>query len=390
MATLGTAVRAAPRSRIGERVARLARLDPAEPATALFCITLALLALGLLVQLSHAATTVPPEAFASELRGLLGLRLLGLHVLLAAWRFGPEGIRPLVPALALGTLVALLLCYVPFFRQEANGSARWIRLPGIPVTLQPSEVARVVVVLWVADRCARLAGRVQLLWRGFVPTFAFGLVLFTLILGQPDLGGALLFLLGLVSTMWVGGARPAHVAGSLAVVGCGGMLYAVSSLAYVRQRLSVWRGESGNEQVEGTLQAIASGDWLGVGYAHGAWRNSGLQYMQTDYVYSLVGEELGLAGLLVVLILILAFVWYSFRLVISIHDRYRALVAFGLLSTVALQAMLHLQVVTKLAPPKGMNLPFLSAGGSSLVASALAVGLALGAARVPPGALERA
>jgi cell division protein FtsW len=341
------------------------------------------------MQLSHAATTVPRDAFAGELRGLLGLRLLGLLVLLAAWRFGPEGIRPLIPALALATLLALCLCYVPPFRQEANGSLRWIRLPGMPVTLQPSELARVVIVLWVADRCARLGGRIEHLWRGFVPTLAFGLVVFTLIVRQPDLGGAMLFLLALISTMWVGGARPAHVVGSMALVGGTGLCYALTSLAYVRSRLSVWIGESGNDQVDRTLQAIASGDWLGVGYAHGNWRNSGLQYMQTDYAYSLVGEELGLAGLALVLGLALAFVYHSYQLVISIRDRYRALVAFGLLFAVALQAMLHLQVVTELAPPKGMNLPFVSAGGSSLVASALAVGLALGAARVPLDGFHR-
>ena len=370
-----------------DRLGPGATADPERPATALFCITLAFLALGFLLQLSHAATTVPVESFPGELRELVGLRAIALLVLLAAWRFGPSGVRPLVPGLALATLVALVLCYVPPFRQGANGSLRWIDLPFLPVTLQPSEIARVVIVLWIADRCARLGDRMHLLVRGFLPTFSFGLLMFTPIVRQPDLGGALLFLLALVSTMWVGGARPAHVIGSLGLVGGAGMLYAVSSLAYVRQRLSVWVSDSGNEQVTRTLQAIASGDWLGVGYAQGAWRNHGLQYMQTDYAYSLVGEELGLAGLLVVLVLVLAFVWYSFQLVLSIRDRYRALVAFGLLTSVALQAMLHLQVVTGLAPPKGMNLPFLSAGGSSLVASALAVGLALGAARSP--ALDR-
>src|SRR5690606_18113051 len=95
------------------------------------------------------------------------------------------------------------------------------------------------------------------------------------------------------------------------------------------------------------------------------------------------GEELGLFGLLLVLGLFLAFVWYSLRLGLAVRDRYRALAAFGLLLSVCLQAMVHVQVVTRLAPPKGMTLPFLSDGGTSLVVSSLAVGLALGAARAP-------
>jgi cell division protein FtsW len=136
-------------------------------------------------------------------------------------------------------------------------------------------------------------------------------------------------------------------------------------------------------QVDGTLQAMASGELLGAGLTHGPARNSGLQYLQTDYAFSLVGEELGAVGLFTVIGLLLVLAWFSLQLVLSIRDRYSALVAFGLLVSIAIQAMLHIQVGTGLAPPKGMNLPFISDGGSSLIASCLAVGLALGAVRTP-------
>jgi cell division protein FtsW len=115
--------------------------------------------------------------------------------------------------------------------------------------------------------------------------------------------------------------------------------------------------------------------------AQGEFRNVGLPYQNSDYVYSLVGEEFGLLGMLLTTGLVLAFVWFSLRLVLSIKDRFSALAAFGLLLSVGLQAMIHMQVVTELAPPKGMTLPFISHGGTSLIVSALAVGLALGAAR---------
>ena len=369
--------------RVGDLAQRVETRDPSRPGVAVFCTVLALLGLGLLVQLSHAATTLPGEAFAHEFRGLIVHRLLGLVVLLVAFRLGPRGVRPFLPYLTVLCLLALLLVFVPGVRQVANGSQRWIRLPLIGQTLQPSELARVVIVIWVADRCVRLGAGVRELWNGYLPMLGFGLGLFGLIVLQPDLGGALLFLICFVSTMWVGGARPSHVAGSLAAAGGAGLLFAVSTLAYVRERISVWVGASANAQVERTLEAIASGNWFGVGYGQGLWRNSGLQYMQTDYAFSLVGEELGLVGLLLVVALVLSFAWFSFRLVLSIPDRFAALVAFGLLTSVALQAMLHLQVVTGLAPPKGMNLPFVSSGGSSLLASCLAVGLALGAVREP-------
>ena len=165
------------------------------------------------------------------------------------------------------------------------------------------------------------------------------------------------------------------------MITAGALLFGASMFGYVRERIAVWLGDSTNDQVRRAIEAMASGDLFGVGFTHGGWRNSGLQYMQSDYVFALIGEEFGFFGLVLVVGLFLAFAWFAARLCLSIRDRFGALVAFGLLASIAFQAMLHVQVVTGLAPPKGMNLPFVSDGGSSLIASALAVGLSLGAAR---------
>ena len=118
------------------------------------------------------------------------------------------------------------------------------------------------------------------------------------------------------------------------------------------------------------------------------YRNHGVPYQDSDYVFALIGEELGLFGMLVCLGLILAMVWFSMRFVLSLPDRFAALSSFGLLLSVGVQAMIHMGVVTGLAPPKGMNLPFISDGGTSLLISTLAVGLALGAARTRPESLS--
>ena len=234
------------------------------------------------------------------------------------------------------------------------------------------------------DVLSELGPRVQDGRSGYLPMLAFGLVLFGLILGEPDIGGALLFLLCFISTLWVGGARQSHVASSVVLGGGGALLFGVSLFSYVRERLAVWLGDASNEQVARATEAIASGDLLGVGIGQGGFRNANLQYMQTDYAFSLVGEELGYLGIVLVLGLLLAYAWFSLRFVLSLPGRYEALVAFGLLISVSFQAMVHVQVVTGLAPPKGMNLPFISEGGTALVASCLAVGLALGAVRTRP------
>lgn len=367
--------------RLDDMTRRAGHLDPAGPAVAVLCSVLALLALGFIIQASHAATTVRPEAFRGELLSMLEFRLLGLFVLLVGFRLGPRGVRPLIPLLTWTVLLMLVAVYVPGLSAAKNGSRRWLEVPFLGLTIQPSEIARVVIVLWVANRCVQLGPRLQEMRRGYMPMVLFGGFLFALILGEPDLGGALLFFLCFVCTMWVGGARPTHVAGSLGMLGGGALVLGATMLAYVRERIAVWMGDSTNEQVLLTARAMASGDMFGVGLTLGGARNSGVQYMQTDFALSLVGEELGFFGIVVVIGLLFTYIWFSLRLVLSIRDKYCALVAFGLLVSVAFQAMLHVQVVTGLAPPKGMNLPFISDGGSSLVASCLAVGLALGAVR---------
>jgi cell division protein FtsW len=175
------------------------------------------------------------------------------------------------------------------------------------------------------------------------------------------------------------------VSGGLLLIIVPALVLGASFVSYIRERLSIFLGDSTNEQVSSAFDAIASGGWLGAGFTQGTFRTAGLQYQQSDYVFSLVGEEFGLLGMLIVVGLFAALLVYTLRLVGSLSDRFSSLVVFGLLITVVFQAMLHMQVVTGLAPPKGMILPFLSEGGTALVSSCLAVGLALGAAREEQG-----
>ena len=365
-----------------DALARRARLaDPAKPAFKLFCVVLATMALGLVLQASHQATIAPPGELLSEMREQASFRVAGLVALLVGFRLGADGLRRFLPALAVLSAVLLLLVWVPPFAAPENGSHRWISPPGVGLTFQPSELARLALLLWAADRCVRLGERVRDARRGLLPMLLVGLFFVGLIGLETDLGGALLFLACFVSTLFVGGARLHHAAGSLAAVATLGLMVGVSRLEYIRGRIAVFLGEQKNEQVEQATSALGSGGLFGVGLGRGLYRNEAMPYQDSDYVLSLVGEELGLFGVVLVVGLVLAFAWFSLRLVLSVRDRYRALAAFGLLLSVVVQAMVHVQVVTGLAPPKGMTLPFLSDGGTSLVVSSLAVGLALGAAR---------
>lgn len=369
---------------IFERLDAFARLaathDPARPAVKLLCVVIALMGIGLLMQASHAATISEPSDALAELLQQTLFRTLALLVLLSAYRLGPSGIRPFLPALVVLSAVGLLLVFAPIIGKPENGAHRWIRVPLVG-SFQPSELARVVMVVWVADRCTRLGPLLGQLRRGILPVLLTGLFFVAAIGLETDVGGALLFFGCFMSTLWVGGARFLHTAGTAATVGAGAIVLAISKLQYIRSRFAVFLGNAENTQVSLATEALGSGHGLGVGLARGLFRNSGVPYQDSDYVFALVGEELGLIGMALTVGLISAFAWFSLRLVLSIQDRYAALSAFGLLLSVGVQAMLHVQVVTGLAPPKGMTLPFVSDGGTSLVISSLAVGLALGAAR---------
>lgn len=371
-----------------EEVTRRAQPSNTEtPARKLFCVVLGLMALGLVLQASHAATVGVPAEFTAELREQSLYRLLGLGALFVGYRLGPQGLRHLLPALAALAAVLLVCVWLPPLASPENGAHRWIRLWPSQRTIQPSELARVVMVMWAADRCVRLGIRVTDVRRGLLPLLGVGLFFVALIGLETDIGAALVFLGCFLSVTWVGGARLMHAAGSLAGAGGVAVLLAASSLQYIRGRFAVFLGAVENTQVQQAEHALASGGLWGVGLGQGTARISGIPYQDSDYVFALVGEELGLVGMIVTIGLLVAFVWFSLRLVLGVRDRYQALAAFGLLLSVGVQAMIHLQVVTGLAPPKGMTLPFLSDGGTSLLVSSLAVGLALGAAR--PARAER-
>jgi len=385
-ATLRTPSRRERQTTIFEWMEGLARRaetgDPTGPALGVFWATLALMGVGLLVQAAHAATVAAPGKLVDELAFQSWFRLMGLGVLLVAARLGPVGVRRFVPALMVLSVILLVAVFLPLIGDPRNGSRRWIQV--LHYTFQPSELARVAVVLWVADRCVRLGPLVRDTRRGILPMLTLVLTCFALIAAEPDVGGSILLLVCALATMWVGGARATMVFGSLGTVLGGGLLVAAAFLPYVQSRIDTFLGHKTNHQVEASELAMDRGDVLGVGLGQGTARNEAVPYLDSDYVFAQVGEELGLAGMLLVLGLYAYFLVCALRLVLSIPDRYPALAAFGLLVSVSLQAMLHLQIVSGLAPPKGMTLPLISDGGTSLLVTCLAVGLALGAVRRHP------
>jgi cell division protein FtsW len=357
---------------------RLAERDAASSARGVFHCAVLLLALGLVLQAGHAATTLRPEDFRADLLRECLDRGLALVVLLVAARYGIPRLRRHLPWLIVLAGLALVAVLVPGLNRSVNGSARWLDLG---FSFQPSELARLVLIVWVADRCSRMAPDLPR-YKSHVAR-ALGLVLlFALLVWiEPDKGGALVLFSCACMTMWIAGVGMSRVALPFLGVVALGLALAATSDSYARGRLDMWVGKLQNEQVQQSMWALASAGWSGAGFAQGELRNRGFQYMDSDFVFALVNEEFGWFGAALVIALFAALFWYSLRMVLAMRDRFDASAAFGLCIAVAVQALVHMGSVSGLLPPKGMTLPFLSDGGTSLVVTSLGLGLALGAAR---------
>jgi len=369
---------------LSQRVSGLARRaaapDPAQPAFVVLCSVLALFVLGFLLQASHASTTQGLEGYELEVIRQARFRAAALVCLLMGVRLGPQTFQRIVPHIFTLSLLLLFAVWIPGLAKPENGAHRWVQLFGFSV--QPSELARVALVLWTADRCSRMGERLMSSWRTLLPVVAMGLFTCMLVFLEPDLGGSLVLMMCFFVTLWVGGASAKKTLYPLILLGLGVGMVAFITNGYVRSRISTFLSGDGNGQVTDAATAIWSGGFMGEGIGHGLSRRVGFIHQDSDYVFSLVGEELGLVGMLMVIGLFICIAWFGLRMVLAIPDRFRALSAFGLLLCVLLPALVHMMVAVGLAPSKGMTLPFLSNGGTSLVMSSLACGLALGAARV--------
>ncbi|MEZ5979869.1 MAG: FtsW/RodA/SpoVE family cell cycle protein [Planctomycetota bacterium] len=362
----------------GGFVDRMAERDPSPYARGVFGVVLALMGVGLLVQIGHAATVLDTAAFRGEVLRELVMRSLGLAVLLAAARIGPSGLRHLLPAWMTAALLLLLAVWLPGIGVELNGARRWI---DVGISVQPSEVARIALILWIAHYCVTLGPRIDTLRRGLARMMGMVALFCGLVLLQPDLGGTIVMLLCACATMWVGGVGTGRVALPFFALGAGAFALAVTGQSYVSGRLAMWLDRTQNAQVDEAVTALQTAGPFGSGYPNGVLRNLGFSYQDSDFVFSYVGEEFGWLGVAALLALLVAFLAYSVRMLLAINDRFDAVCAFGLTLSVAFQALVHVGVVAGLAPPKGMTLPFISSGGTSLLVSSLTVGLALGAAR---------
>lgn len=266
------------------------------------------------------------------------------------------------------SFVLLILVAIPGIGRMLNGSRRWLRLG--PVSFQPSELAKYASILFLARALSMKNRDLGRFFTGLVPMFVIPGAMFLLILLQPNLSTAGSILIVSAVMVMIAGARWRHL-GAVGVAGLAlGTFYALSA-DYRRARLMSFRDPFAyltNEgyQLSQSLMAFGSGGLFGMGLGMGRQKYAFLPYPESDFIFAVVGEDLGLVGCLSVLALFAAFVFFGLRVAIRCEDRFGSLLAGGITCMIGVQCVMNVAVVIGLMPTTGLPLPFFSSGGTSI------------------------
>ncbi len=301
----------------------------------------------------------------------------------------PEAaLRPMSRWLFVVSLVLLLLVCV--FGEEIGGARRWFRIGRL--SFQPSELAQLSLVLYLADILARRAAALEDFLRGVLPPLlATGLMAGMVVL-QPDLGTAVAMGAVALLLLFIAKARLRHLL-LLLPVALVALVALIAGAEYRLRRvlafLDPWQDPQGSGyQILQSYVALGSGGIAGLGVGASLQKLFYLPSAHTDFIFAIIGEELGLVGTTAVLLLFVLFLACGFRLAILTESLFHKYLVFGLVGLIGLEAVVNIAVVTGLIPTKGMPLPFVSYGGTSMVMNLVAFGLVLRGSRAGDPALQ--
>src|SRR5882672_9089986 len=314
---------------------------------------------------------------------------IGLIAMLVAMQFDYNRLRDRRIVYGLLVLTVFMLLAV-FAFSPTNGARRWIKFHGLSV--QPSEVSKLALAIFLAYFLERRAGEEREFWRTFVPCGLVTAVLAGFIVVEPDFGTSMMLAVTFVVVIYTAGARLSH----LAIAGAPAFLIAAGLLIFVPWRmarlvtfLDPWADpQNSGFQVVQSLIAVGSGGSNGLGFAQGKQKMLFLPFAHSDFIFAVIGEELGLVGALAVVAVFALFLWRGVRTALLAPDRFGMLLSLGIVTSIVAQALFNISVVLSLVPTKGIPLPFISYGGSSLVPTLAAVGVLLNISQHASGAVN--
>lgn len=307
----------------------------------------------------------------------LGLASMFFFMNFDCWRY-----RKLIPAAYIVSMVLLVAVLVPGIGEIREGSRRWLGLGSLG--LQPAELAKITTVLFLADRLARKRGTLNFI-KDFGPYIVLIGITALLILKEPDLGTTVILVGNSILMLFLAGANVWYLSflGALAVP----VIYrVVMAEDYMRQRIVAfmdpWQDPMGlGWQIIQSLYAFGTGGLFGAGIGMSRQKGFYLPQADTDFIFAIIGEEMGFFGTFLVVLLFLVVAWRGYTIAMNAPDRFSCLLAAGLTTGIVAQAAINMGVAIGIAPITGITLPFVSYGGSSLLMSLTSVGIVLNVSR---------
>jgi cell division protein FtsW len=357
------------------------------PDYMILVVVVALAAVGILMVYSSSAMKGYLSADADTFQTVgpqIQWALLGLVAMVAMMRIDYRYLRlASIPAYVVA-LGLLCLVFVDEFNIVIGGSARWLRLGPLPA-IHPAEMAKLALIIYLAHWFAKRGTRVGTLWGGVVPFLIIAGPVIALVFREPDLGTTIVIALTAFTMFFIAGANVIHFGALLGMAGFGAIL--VGLAGYQMDRIRVWLNPwsdpqgAGYHTVQGLL-ALGLGGIFGSGL--GESRMAGGLFVPNafnDFIFAIIGEEFGLIGAGVVIALFVLLAYAGIRVALGAPDTFGALLAAGITAWLCIQAFINIGVVVTLVPITGITLPFISAGGSSLIISFAAIGILLSISR---------
>jgi cell division protein FtsW len=357
-----------------------------QPDYVVLVTVVALAAAGILMVFSSSAMKayLRTDDTLSYVAPQIGWGALGLLAMVALMKIDYRYLRLASIPMYAAAVVLLVLVFVPEFNIVVGGSARWLKIGSLPA-LHPAEFAKLALVVYLAHWFGRRGTRVKSFWGGTVPFLLICGPILGLVFREPDLGTTMVLGMTGVVMFFVAGANLIHL--GLLALGALSAIVVVGLRGYQLERIRAWLDPwaypdtAGFHTIQGLL-ALGLGGILGAGL--GESRMAGglfLPNAQNDFIFAIIGEEFGLVGASLVVLGFLVLAYQGIRIALSAPDTFGALLAAGITAWICIQAFINIGVVVALFPVTGITLPFISAGGSSLLISFAAIGILLSISR---------
>ncbi|MBQ7095570.1 MAG: putative lipid II flippase FtsW [Clostridia bacterium] len=348
-------------------------------------LVLSLLAFGLVMVASASYVSAlhkTGDSYTYIKRQLL-FAVIGVALMLTVPHFNYQRLRKFSIALLIAAVIMLVLVLIPGIGIVANGARRWLGFGGF--TFQPSEIGKLAIIVVFASYMSANYRRMKEFKVGIlIPAAVLATVCFLVAIETHVSGAILIFLVGVV-LMFVGGANLKWFF-TIGGVGAAALAGFAILTPYAKTRIDTWLNPfenvlgSGYQTVQ-SLYAIGSGGLLGLGLGQSRQKYLYIPEPQNDYIFSIICEELGFIGAMMVIVLFVLLIWRGFVIAYHAKDKFGSLLVVGIVSRVAIQAILNIAVVTNSVPPTGISLPFFSYGGTALVLLLFEMGIVLAVSR---------